>query len=175
MAIYLELPELRAMSFAHPIFVDRFLFPDGDFGRPDGHLLDRWRSEREIVFQELMYERIRVVTAEPDEVDAEDPQIIWLRRYKDQGANWVEVWSRRFRQVEEAMIGLRETSRTGGRADAAKRHLDWLLSDEIAGGGDVPFRDEAVAFRDAFDALITAYDAAMTQSNQVAVRNKPAR
>ncbi|HEY0131638.1 MAG TPA: hypothetical protein VGB57_09550 [Allosphingosinicella sp.] len=172
MAIYLEFPELRPLTFDHPIFMDRFLFPDGDFGRPDARLIERWRSERDIVFQELMYERTRAILADESEVDPDDPQIVWLRRYGEQGANWVRVWSRRFQCVEDSMIRLREDGARGGRKDAARRHLDWLLSPEIAEGTDVPFRTEAAGFRASFDALIHVYDEAMVQARQIPVKGK---
>ncbi|HEU0097916.1 MAG TPA: hypothetical protein VFQ67_03990 [Allosphingosinicella sp.] len=170
MAVYLEFPELRPLTFDHPIFMDRFLYPDGDFGRPDARLLARWRSERDLVFQELMYERTRAILADESEVNPDDPQIIWLRRYGEQGANWVKVWSRRFQSVEDAMIRLREDGARGGRRDAARRHLDWLLSPEIAEGTDVPFRTEAAEFRAGFDALIEVYDEAMIQAHQKPVK-----
>ncbi|MGZ8286620.1 MAG: hypothetical protein ACXW27_06245 [Allosphingosinicella sp.] len=172
MAVYLEFPELRPLTFDHPIFMDRFLFPEGDFSRPDTRLLARWRSERDIVFQELMYERTRAILADETEVDPDDPQIVWLRRYGEQGANWVKVWSRRFQCVEDAMIRLREDGAGGGRGDAARRHVDWLLSPEIAEGTDVPFRTEAAEFRAGFDALIEVYDEAMVQARQTPVKGK---
>ena len=170
MAIYLELPELRLQTFDHPIFADRFVFPDGRLDRPDRTLVERWRAEPEIVFQELMYERARVIWAEPDEVDLADPQIVWLRRYGEQGANWVRVWSERFQLVEDAMLDLYARSRAGERRDAATQHLDWLLSPAIADGSTVPFGAEALAFRDSFDRLIAEYDRAMESADQVPVK-----
>jgi hypothetical protein len=170
MAIYLELPDLRPTTFDHPIFADRLIYPDGDFGRPDPVLVERWRSEPELVFQELMYERARVIWAEGDQVDLNDPQIVWLRRYGEQGANWVRVWSKRFQLVEDAMLDLWESSRRGHRAEAARRHIEWLLSPAIAGDSTVPFRDEAVAFRTSFDQLIEEYDRAMALADQVPVK-----
>lgn len=172
MAVYLEFPELRPLTFDHPIFMDRFLFPEGDFSRPDPRLLERWRSERDIVFQELMYERTRAILADEADVDPDDPQIVWLRRYGEQGANWVKVWSRRFQRVEDAMIRLREDGARLGRGDAARRHLDWLLSPEIAEGTEIPFRSEAAEFRASFDALIEVYDEAMVQARQIPVKGK---
>lgn len=169
MAIYLELPELRPLTFEHPLFIDRFLFPDGRLDRPDRRLLDRWRTEQDIVFQELMYERARVIWAAEDEIDRDDPQIVWLRRYGEQGSNWIQVWSRRYQQVEDAMIRLRETAAAEGRASAARRHLDWLLSDGIA-EDDIPFRAEAAAFRESFDSLIAVYDRKMSDAGQVPVK-----
>lgn len=170
MAIYLELPELRPLTFDHPIFADRFIYPGGDFMRADAALVERWRVEPELVFQELMYERARVIWAGNGEVDLDDPQIVWLRRYGEQGAHWVQVWSKRFQLVEDAMLDLYEASRRGDRASAARRHLDWLLSPAIAGNSTVPFRDEALAFRESFDQLIEEYDRAMVQARQVPVK-----
>ena len=170
-AIYLEFPELRLTSFPHPIFADRLIFPTGDLTKPDPVLVDRWRSERSQVFQELMYKRLQVVLAAPDEIDRKDPQLVWLRRYAEQGAAWSHVWAERHGQVDSAMIRLRDTSRAGNRRDAAKRHLDWLLSADIADGSDVPFRREAMRFRTTFDDLLRSYDEAMEQADYAAIRH----
>ena len=35
MTIYLHHPELRALTFPHEIYVDRFLFPEGDPSKPN--------------------------------------------------------------------------------------------------------------------------------------------
>ena len=172
MAIYLELPELRPLTFAHPIFVDRFLFPDGNLDRPDERMLQRWNSEPDLVFQELMYERVRVVSAADHEVDTSDPQVVWLRRYQEQGTNWLKVWANRYQLVEDAMIALRRNCGTHGRAAAARQHVDWLLSAEITDGTDIPFHREAVLFRDSFDQLIATYDRAMTRADQTPVKHR---
>lgn len=171
MAIYLELPELRQETFDHPIFVDRFLFPDGDLSKPDPAMLQRWQSEPDLVFQELMYERLRVVLASDSEIDPEDPQVVWLRRYGEQGLNWLKTWEKRFPLVEQAMIDLRRNTAENGAEDAGKKHMDWLLSEAIADGTDIPFHREAAQFRDAFDQLIITYDSAMREKNQTAVRH----
>lgn len=167
-AIYLELPELRPLAFNHPIFADRMVFPGGDLNAPDPVLLERWRSERGRVFQELMYRRAQPILAEPGEFDDTDPQIVWLRRYAEQGDAWVKVWDGHHGQVDEAMLRLREASRLDGRQAAAQRHLDWLLSPAI-GDGAIPFAAQARAFRTTYDDLLAAYDQAMARRNQVAV------
>lgn len=172
LAIYCELPDLRAIAFDHPIFVDRFLFPSGDTRQPDASWLARWREDRPLTFQALMYERARVILASDEEIDQGDPQIVWLRRYGEQGAAWIDIWSERFRLVQEKMVGLEEQSRTGDRRSAIDAHLDWLLSDPITGGSDIPFRQEAERFRLRFDDLIRIYDEAMVARNQVAVRGR---
>jgi hypothetical protein len=63
MAIYLECPDLRPLTFNHGLFIDRFLFPEGDLNSPDERLLERWQNEREIVFPDLIFARNSVVTA----------------------------------------------------------------------------------------------------------------
>ena len=171
-AIYCELPDLRRQAFDHPIFADRFLFPSGDRTTPDQAWLRRWREDRPLTFQALMYERARVILASDDEIDQGDPQIVWLRRYGEQGAAWVRIWSERFRLVQEEMVALEERSRSGDRRDALARHLDWLQSDTLTDGSDVPFRREAETFRRTFDELIRVYDEAMTARNQTAVRGR---
>lgn len=172
LAIYCELPDLRPIAFDHAIFADRFLFPSGDRRTPDADWIARWRDDRPLTFQALMYERARVILAEDDEIDPDDPQIVWLRRYGEQGKAWVDIWSERFRLVQDAMLDLGERSRRGDRKGAIEAHLTWLLSADIAEGSDIPFRREAAVFRSTFDELIRVYDAAMRQRNEVAVRAK---
>ena len=170
-AIYLELPDLRRLSFPHPIFADRLLYDET--GTAKERLLQRWRTEPDVVFQELMYARLQVVLAADDEIDADDPQVVWLRRYPEQGDIWNGVWSQRHELVDDAMVTLRERCETTDRRDAGRRHLDWLLSDAIADGSDIPFRREAQEFRETFDELIASYDRAMTEFGQQAVRHRP--
>jgi hypothetical protein len=169
-AIYLELPELRELSFPHPIFADRFVFPLGDLTRPDPVLIDRWRNERGRLFQELMYQRLRPILAEEGDFDPEDPQIVWLRRYAEQGEAWVKVWKDHHRLVDEAMLRLRDCALREGRQSAGERHRDWLLSAQI-GDGNIPFVDQARRFRQTYDELLAAYDSAMTSRNQTAIQH----
>ncbi len=167
-AIYLELPELRPLTFPHPIFADRIIFPDGDLTRPDPVLLERWKNDRGRLFQELLFQRLQPIMADPEDIDAGDPQIVWLRRYAEQGQAWVEVWDRHHQQVDSAMLLLRENCRNEGRSSAGKRHRDWLLSPEV-GDGEIPFLDQARRFRTIHDELLTAYDAAMKHRHQRAI------
>ena len=87
-------------------------------------------------------------------------------------AAWIRIWSERFREVQEAMVTLEERSRAGLRREGLDAHFDWLLSDSVTGGSDVPFRPEAATFRQTFDDLIRVYDEAMQARNEVAVRGR---
>ncbi len=175
MAIYLECPDLRPLTFEHPIFVDRFLFPTEDFSKPDPTLISRWRNDRQDmskgVFKELLAARAYVVEAPDDKIDKDDPQTIWLRRYGEQGQNWLNVWKDRYQLVENAMIALAENTQSIGKKAAGEAHLRWLLSPEISDKTDIPFHAEAELFRSNFDTLISLYDNAMSQSDMVAVKN----
>jgi hypothetical protein len=72
------------------------------------------------------------------------------------------------------MLDLYDASRRGDRAAAAKRHMDWLLSPPVAGNSTVPFREEALEFRESFDRLIEEYDRAMEQASQIPVKGTEA-
>jgi hypothetical protein len=156
MTIYCEFPQLRSMSFQHEIFVDRFLFPSGDWNSVDARLIQRWREEPELVEKEMMYARAAVLTA--PQLDESDLAAFWLKRFYSQGKAWTAIWTNpkreypelpeggRFRWVESAMIQFRENSYRLGRRDALEQHLDWLLSPEVADGTSIPFYREAVAF-----------------------------
>jgi len=111
------------------------------------------------------------VLASPEEIDPHDPQLVWLRRYAEQGAAWCEVWSERHQQVDAAMIRLREDCRTASRQEGAARYLEWLFSPEVTDGSDVPFQREAKRFRTTFDALLRSYDEAMVRVDQAAIRH----
>lgn len=172
LAIYCELPDLRSIAFDHVIFADRFLFPQGDRTSLDAQWAARWKEDRGLTFQALMYERAKVILASDEEIDPDDPQIVWLRRYGEQGAAWVRIWSDRFRDVQHAMLDLEQRSRDGDRRGGLDAHLDWLLDDTRTDGSTVPFRREAETFRSTFDNLIRVYDEAMRARHQTAVRGR---
>ncbi|AMV31498.1 hypothetical protein VN12_05225 [Pirellula sp. SH-Sr6A] len=160
MTIYCEFPQLRAMSFQHEIFVDRFLFPSQDKSQVNATLIQRWRDEPEIVEKELMYARAAVLTA--PNVDESDLAAFWLKRFYSQGKAWTNIWTNpkgeyvdiplggRFREVERAMVRFREDCVTQGRSVALQRHLNWLQSLSITTGTEIPFYPEARAFCESY-------------------------
>jgi hypothetical protein len=160
MTIYCEFPQLRHRSFQHEIFVDRFLFPGGDWKRVDARLIQRWREEPELVTKEMMYARAAILTS--PNVDESDLAAFWLKRFYSQGKAWTGIWTNpkgeyptlphggRFRLVEEAMIRFREECHSLGRSQALERHIEWLLSPEIADHTSIPFFHEAKAFCESY-------------------------
>jgi hypothetical protein len=176
MAVYLEMPALRGESFEHPIFMDRFLYEVPSLRmHANERLFERWRNEPETVFQELLYARLGVVLAHDDQIDPTDPQVVWMRRYPEQNVVWNDVWSKRHWMVDDAMVSLREGTERFGPVEAGRMHLDWLMSDAVTDGTDVPFHREALAFRDAFDRLIVQYDDAMLAADEQPVRSATSR
>lgn len=156
MTIYCEFPELRQHSFDHEIFVDRFLFSEGDFDRVNVRMLQRWRNEPELVTKEMMYARAAVLTGRA--VDEGDLAAYWLKRFYSQGKEWTKIWTSpageiegvpkggRFAVVEQAMVRFREQCEVVGRRQALDQHLQWLTSPEVTAGTSIPFFREAEAF-----------------------------
>ena len=171
MTIYLEFPELRAKSFPHSIFVDRFLFPDGDFRHADVRMLQRWREEPDLVTKEMMYARANVLTS-PD-VDPADMAAFWLKRFYSQGKAWSAIWKDRYDTVERGMIKFRGECDRLGRAKALDNHIAWLQSPEIDDGTGIPFVREARAFADVYNAHKKLYFENIAQNGAAPVNYKP--
>jgi hypothetical protein len=168
MTIYLHHPELRAQTFPHSIYVDRFLFPDGDFSKPDTSWMERWEIEPDIVRKELMYARASVVTDKNITLD-DDPVLFWLNKFADQGRKWVDIWSDRYDVVEQSMIKFKDECRTLGRATALQNHIDFLLSDDISNGTDIPFYTEAAAFAEVYAENKRLYRETMEREQQAPI------
>jgi hypothetical protein len=160
MTIYCEFPQLRSMSFQHEIFVDRFLFPTGDRSQVNAAMIQRWREEPEIVSKELMYARAAILTA--PNVDESDLAAFWLKRFHSQGRAWVSIWTNpkgdyknipiggRFREVEQAMVKFRDECHALNRVTALEHHVEWLRSEAVTQGTEIPFYAEAVAFCESY-------------------------
>lgn len=153
MAVYLEFPELRKLTFDHPILMDKYLHDIG--------LQERWHKDRWDTILELM-----LLRSKASEIQSkDDPQIIWLERYRQQEIEWVKIWSDRHQQVDNAMIAL---SMSDNKEDALKTHLEWLNS---VSENNIPFYNEAKLFRNAFDSLLVEYNESMARLNQKPMRH----
>ena len=103
-----------------------------------------------------MYARASILTSPT--VNESDIAAYWLKRFYSQGKAWTTIWTNpkgehadlplggRFRLVEAAMVRFREECQSLGRKEALDHHIDWLNSQEITDGTDIPFYREAKAF-----------------------------
>jgi hypothetical protein len=131
---YFEMPELRAQSFEHEIFADRFL--------KDPYYQARWQEDPQRLIEELKILR-RDVMIRPDPDDRIE---FWIHKFASQNDGWGSTWVHRYNQVETAMADLRDECRTLGRANAMNNFMTWLRSPQVTQGTDIPFPDEASAF-----------------------------
>jgi hypothetical protein len=131
---YFEMPTLRAQSFPHEIYADRFL--------KDEKMQARWKYEPQRIVDELALRRRNVMTSQ-------NPQGVveyWINKFAHQNDAWASIWSDRYDQVETAMVRLREECQEMGRRPAMERFMSWLTSPDITRGTDIPFPGEARAF-----------------------------
>lgn len=135
--IYFRMPGLRDKTFRHPIYADRFL--------QNFTIQDRWKRDPERVVRDLAMYRENVMTRDIP-IDHPDRSEFWIRQFVHQNEVWANIWIYKYQMVQEALVKMRRLSEQGHKQDAIDQHVDWLLSDRIAQGGDVPFPDEAKAF-----------------------------
>lgn len=157
MGIYFEIPDLRRKSFDHPIFVDKLL--------DDDYYKNSWKQDNVRTIHELVAYRMN----QNNLLDDSDPQIIWIKRYKEQNERWVQIWKNNHQKVDNAMLALRRGSfgSEQDRYDAAHRHVDWLKDMATY---NIPFYNEAVAFRKEYDRLLSEYTEAMAALNHETVK-----
>lgn len=126
--IYLELPQLRKLSFKHPIYADSFL--------KDKAFMARYRENPTLTFEELKTRR-RNTMMDSTSTDFSER---WIHRFSQQNAAWGAVWAHRYNLIEAAMVKLRDTPK---RDVALKRHVKWLIANSQE---EIPFLREAKAF-----------------------------
>lgn len=136
--IYLDMPELRKISFDDQIWADRFLGAN------------LCKDELKNLMRQERYRAIR----EPDPMDYCEQQI---SAYARQNFEWANIWKLNdtlkdrdawhtapaFKHVEEHMFGLRS-----GRI-SLDEHAHWLES-VASHDGDIPFPDQARMFSDVY-------------------------
>jgi len=132
--VYFEIPELRELSFNHPIYADRFL-QDKDFMR-------RYQYDKRSAFREMKVRRRNTMMNS----NADNVTDFWIHRFYNQNAAWGACWAHNFNKVEKAMAFLRDKSLNATdaqRADALTVFIHWL---ENQSTNNIPFLREAEAF-----------------------------
>ena len=131
--IYFEMPDLRAASFNHPIYADRFL------QNPD--MQELWKADKVAAIETIRMMRRDVMVSKPEhELDLTER---WIRKFTLQNRVYSDTWADRYKEVENHMYEFRIAA-IANRHDALLMHRDWL---ETEAGKDkvdhIPFREEA--------------------------------
>ena len=132
--VYFEMPGLRASSFEHPIYADRYL------NDPDMQAL--WRNNRPVAIDTLRTLRRNVMVGKSEhDMDLTEQ---WIRRFAEQNVAYGITWSERFSLVETHMTDFQARANRGDRRGALFFHADWLEGQASMDPVDhIPFREEA--------------------------------
>jgi hypothetical protein len=132
--VYFEMPELRAASFDHPIYADRYL--------NDPYMQMLWRDNKPVAIETLRAIRRNVMIGMPEhEMDATE---LWIRRFAQQNAAYSIVWADHYDLVERRMRDFQLDTHSKSRQEALLRHRDWLEAEAGKDAADhVPFRRQA--------------------------------
>lgn len=156
--VYFEMPELRALSFPHPIYADQFL--------EDDHMVSLWNSNRSVARETIRTIRRDIMTSKPEHLMSLTE--VWVRRFVDQNTVWALIWTARYNEIEYRMSRLQDTS-SYDRKLALQEHIDWLTRECARDAVDnVPFREEAEMFEPFVAANKREYDKAMACAEQEA-------
>jgi hypothetical protein len=132
--VYFEMPELRARSFDHPIYADRYL--------NDPYMRTLWRDNKQVAIETLRVIRRNVMVGMPEHLM--DVTELWIRKFAQQNAAYAIVWSDHYDTIERHMRDFQVDTHTNGRRDALLRHRDWLEAEAGCDAADhVPFRRQA--------------------------------
>jgi hypothetical protein len=150
--VYFELPELRALSFQHPIYADRFL--------ADPIMRALWESNKAVAIETIRTIRRNVMVSKPEhDMDITEK---WIRRFAEQNAIHAITWSDRYHEIEQHMTEFQFMA-FADRDRALDFHCQWIeneaAEDEI---DNIPFRQEAELFAEFYWANKAKYVKAMT-------------
>lgn len=148
-AAYYAFPNLRPLSFPYEIYADRFL--------ADPLMRTRWEADSSRVTREFMMRRQNIMLGDQHQ-DQDDQPAFWIKNFTYQNEIWANIWIHRYDDVETQMERFRDRVEAGDRLGALNDHIDWLLSEDVAKGGDVPFPDEAHAFSGVYWSNKANYD-----------------
>ncbi len=163
--VYFELPGLRAKTFPHEIYADRFL--------EDKAFVTMWEEDRAGAIAHLKECRRSLYDAGPEIEN--DMCARWVKRFARQNSSWVDIWYRRYDEVETAMHKLSRDSRNPeiGRTKALDTFADWLSSEAITRpDSDIPFADEAHTFAAVYRKMKTDYFKDMALLQQQGVKHQ---
>jgi len=152
--IYFEMPELRANSFPHPIYADRFL--------DDVDMKALWATNKDVAVETIRSIRRDVMVSKPEHLMDITEQ--WIRRFAEQNAIYSITWSDRYVEVENHMSNFQMATAVS-REEALAHHLNWITTEAAKDPVDnVPFRQEAELFATFYWANKEKYAKAMAKA-----------
>jgi len=155
--VYFEMPELRAQSFQHPIYADRFLH--------DPTMQALWKVNRPVAVETIRAMRRDVMVSKPEHLLDFTEQ--WIRRFAEQNAVYSLTWSERYPEIERHMLEF-QIAAASDRQAAIDAHSEWLVAEASKDELDyIPFRREAELFAPFYWANKERYDAAAKASRGV--------
>ena len=166
-AAYFAMPGLRAKTFDFEIYADRFL--------KDDYYHSLWRNNRREFEETMILHRRNVMSA--DYVPKDMPEK-WIHLFASQNKESSPIWTKSYQTIESKLSTLRRECYDSkiGRKQAMQNFMDWLLSDEITKGTDIPFPEEAKTFADIYwrnKKLYTAEADAFAKAQKAASTPKP--
>lgn len=151
-AVYFEMPELRATSFHHPIYADRFI--------NDSHMITLWQANRDVAVETLRAIRRNVMVSKSEHLM--DKSETWIRRFADQNSVYANVWADRYSEIEQRMSQLQNDVGEKGARRALLDYRNWLEAEAARDPIDnIPFRQEAELFSPFYWANKAKYEEAM--------------
>jgi hypothetical protein len=151
--VYFEMPELRALSFDHEIYADRFL--------NDPLMIALWAGNKDVAIETMRSTRRDVMISKNEhEMDVTER---WIRRFSEQNTAHSITWSDRYLEIENKMFDLQWQSNLD-RSGAADLHRKWIEREAAKDSIDnIPFRQEAELFSPFYWANKEKYTKAMNQ------------
>ncbi len=129
--VYFWMPELRPLTFAEPIWADRFL-------NEDNHALF---AEDPAALKDYIM-RARLECMKDTHKNSADPEVRRIAQYGFSNYEWSSIWQESYREVEFKMYLLTYGSMRN-RESALSDHISWLKSKMLHG---IPFRVQAEAY-----------------------------
>ena len=138
---YFAMPDLRKQSFNFEIYVDRFL------NNPVYQAL--WNNNPDEFIQTMKYTRRNVMHPQYEPQDLPEK---WIHQFADQNKKAAAVWRESYNDIEKATWQLRVDALDSdtGPVKAMDNFMNWLTTDEITQGSDIPFPNEALDFADIY-------------------------
>lgn len=151
--VYFEMPELRASSFPHTIYADRFL--------SEHYMQELFKTNREVAIETIRTIRRDVMTSKPEHTM--DITELWIRRFAEQNDVFAISWSDRYPEIEKQMRLLQFQSSLN-RKGAMRGYRRWIEEEAAKDPVDnIPFRTEAELFAPHYWANKARFDSAMAK------------